>query len=49
MISPESHAAVGLIEGQWLRSTLVSLTVASDQAAPRVGAAVQIHYAIALL
>jgi TonB family protein len=49
VISPESDAVVGLIEGQWLRSTLVSLTAASDQAAPGVGAAVPIHYAIALL
>jgi len=49
VISPESHAVVGLIEGQWLRSTLVSLTAAPDQAAPGVGAAVPIHYAIALL
>lgn len=49
VVLPESHAVVGLIEGQWLRSTLVSLTTASDQPAPGVGAAVPIHYAIALL
>lgn len=49
VVVPESHAVVGLIEGQWLRSALVSLTTASDQAAQGVGAAVPIHYAIALL
>ena len=49
VISAESQAVVGIVEGQWLRSTLVPLATASDQDTPGVGAAVPIHYAIALL
>lgn len=49
VVSPESHEVVGFVEGQWLRSTLVPLVAAADPSTPGVGAAVPIHYAIALL
>ncbi len=49
VVSAESQGVVGLVEGQWLRSSLVPLETATDQGTPGVGAAVPIHYAIALL
>jgi hypothetical protein len=49
IISAESNAVVGFVEGQWLRSTLVPLAKAPEQDASGVGAAVPVHYAIALL
>jgi TonB family protein len=44
-----SHEVVGLIEGQWLRPTSVSIPTTAELGAPGVGAAVPMHYAIALL
>jgi outer membrane biosynthesis protein TonB len=49
VVSAGSREVVGLIEGQWLRPTSASILAAADQAAPGVGAAVPMHYAIALL
>ena len=49
VVSGESQEVVGLVEGQWLRSSLAPLEAATDQDTPGVGAAVPIHYAIALL
>jgi TonB family protein len=44
-----SQGVVGYIEGQWLRSSVVSLATSTDPGTTGVGAAVPIHYAIALL
>ena len=49
VISPESQEVVGMVEGQWLRSTVVQLATAADNETPGVGAAVPVHYVIALL
>jgi TonB family protein len=49
IVSADSQGVVGLVEGIWLRSSLVPLTAAAEQDAPGVGAGVPIHYAIALL
>jgi outer membrane biosynthesis protein TonB len=49
IISRESQGVVGFVEGQWLRSTLVPLDTVADEGETGVGAAVPIHYAIALL
>jgi outer membrane biosynthesis protein TonB len=49
VVSGESQEVVGFVEGQWLRSSLIPLAVTGDQGTPGVGAAVPIHYAIALL
>ncbi|HXZ13054.1 MAG TPA: energy transducer TonB [Candidatus Sulfotelmatobacter sp.] len=49
VVSAETHAVVGLVEGEWLRSSLVSLTTTADQTPTGTGAAIPIHYAIALL
>jgi Trypsin-like peptidase domain len=47
VISAESQAVVGLIEGRWLRVNATSLLAAAKSGG--VGAAVPIHYAISLL
>jgi outer membrane biosynthesis protein TonB len=49
IVSAECQGVVGFVEGQWLRSSLVPLATATDEGTPGVGAAVPIHYAIALL
>jgi TonB family protein len=49
ILSANSREVVGLVEGQWLRSSLVPLTTAVSQGDPGVGAAIPIHYAISLL
>jgi outer membrane biosynthesis protein TonB len=49
VVSAGSREVVGLIEGQWLRPTSASMLAAADQGTPGVGAAVPMHYAIALL
>jgi TonB family protein len=50
IVSSDSQGVVGLVEGLWLRSSLVPLaTPAADQDTPSIGAGVPIHYAIALL
>jgi len=49
IVSVNSGEVIGLVEGQWLRSSLVPLTTAVSQGDPGVGAAIPIHYAIALL
>jgi TonB family protein len=48
VVSAESQAVVGLIEGRWLRANAASLVAASKQSGG-VGAVVPIHYAIPLL
>jgi outer membrane biosynthesis protein TonB len=49
VVASGSHEVVGLIEGQWLRPTSVSIPTTAESATPGVGAAVPMHYAIALL
>jgi TonB family protein len=49
VVSAESQAVVGLIEGRWLRAAAASLATASGPAAGGVGAVVPVHYAISLL
>jgi hypothetical protein len=49
IVSSESEGVVGFVEGQWLRSSVVPPETVADDGAPGVGAAVPIHYAIALL
>jgi len=49
VVLPGSQAAVGLVEGRWLRPDAASLAAATDQPNSGVGAAILIHYAIALL
>jgi hypothetical protein len=50
VVSAESHAAVGLVEGRWLRPNSVALAMSGKPAADGgAAAAVPIHYAIALL
>jgi outer membrane biosynthesis protein TonB len=49
VVARGSHEVVGLIEGQWLRPTSVSIPRAAESGTPGVGAAVPMHYAIALL
>jgi hypothetical protein len=50
VVSAESHAAVGLVEGRWLRSNSVAFAMSGKPAADGgAAAAVPIHYAIALL
>jgi outer membrane biosynthesis protein TonB len=49
VVATGSREVVGLIEGQWLRPTSVSIPTTAESATPGVGAAVPMHYAIALL
>jgi TonB family protein len=49
VVLPGSQAAIGLVEGRWLRPDAASLAAATVQPNRGVGAAIPIHYAIALL
>jgi TonB family protein len=49
VVAAGSREVVGLIEGQWLRPTSVPIPTSAESGTPGVGAAVPIHYAIALL
>lgn len=49
VLSLDSHAVVGLVEGRWLRSSAVSFSRSSLQRSENPGAAIPIRYAIALL
>jgi hypothetical protein len=49
VLSADSHAVVGLVEGRWLRENLVSVAHSSGQSVGTPGAAVPIRYAISLL
>jgi TonB family protein len=49
IVSADPQGVVGLVEGLWLRSSLVPLATAAEQDTPGTGAGVPIHYAIALL
>jgi S1-C subfamily serine protease len=49
VVSAESQAVVGLVEGRWLHTNAASMTVATRQSGGGVGAAVPIRYAISLL
>jgi hypothetical protein len=49
VVSAGSRKVVGLIEGQWLQPTSASMLAAAGQGTLGVGAAVPMHYAIALL
>lgn len=45
----DSHAVVGLIEGQWVRNGSVSVARAGAQSAEPPGAAIPVRYAVSLL
>lgn len=49
VVSQSSRAVVGLVEGRWLRSSGLGIAKSSAASTPTPGAAVPIHYAIALL
>jgi TonB family protein len=49
VVSTDSQAVVGLVEGRWLRANAISLAAATRPSGGGVGAAVPIHYAIPLL
>jgi len=49
LVSAGSQGVIGLVEGQWVRSSSVLRAASADRDAQGVGAAVSIHYAIALL
>jgi TonB family protein len=49
VVSQESQAVVGLVEGRWLRANAASLATAVKQSGSGVGAVVPVHYAIPLL
>ena len=50
VVSAESHAAVGLVEGRWLRLSSLAFAMSGKPAGDAgAAAAVPIHYAIALL
>lgn len=49
VVSAESQAVVGLVEGRWLRTNAASMAAATGHSAGGVGAAVPIRYAISLL
>ena len=49
VVSAESREVLGFVEGQWLRSGPVAPANAADSDPQGVGAAVPVHYAIALL
>lgn len=49
VLALDSHAAVGLVEGLWLRGTTLSLAKSAPPPSNTPGAAIPIRYAIALL
>lgn len=49
VLAADTHAVVGLVEGRWLRNSSVGLAQSKSQSAETPGAAIPIHYAIALL
>lgn len=49
VVSGESQAVVGLVEGRWLRPAAASIAATTMQSHSGVGAAIPIHYAIPLL
>jgi TonB family protein len=49
VVSADSGEVVGVVLGRWLRPGVISLATAADPVAAAPGAALPIHYAIALL
>lgn len=49
VLDADTHAALGLIEGIWLRGTSASIHITSAQSPDVPGAAIPVRYAIALL
>jgi S1-C subfamily serine protease len=49
VVSADSQAVVGLVEGRWLRLNAAAIATAAKRESGGVAAAVPIHYAIALL
>jgi len=49
VVTAESQAVVGLVEGRWLRVNAASIATSMKQSGGGIGAAVLIHYAIRLL
>jgi TonB family protein len=49
VLSADSHEVVGLVDGRWLHPSAVSSGAIDEPMTPTLGAAVRIHYALALL
>jgi TonB family protein len=49
VVSADSHEVVGLVDGRWLHPGAVSSGAIDEPMTPTLGAAVRIHYALALL
>jgi TonB family protein len=49
VVSADSREVVGLVDGRWLHPGAVSSGAIDEQLTPTLGAAVRIHYALALL
>lgn len=49
VLGNESHAVVGLVEGRWLRDSVLSLARSADGQADTPGVAIPVQYAVSLL
>jgi len=49
LLAADSHEVVGIVVGQWLRPTVIRFTTTAQPLVTSPGAALRIHYAIALL
>jgi hypothetical protein len=49
LLSADSQEVVGIVVGQWLRPTVIRFTTSAQRLVTSPGAALRIHYAIALL
>jgi hypothetical protein len=49
LLSDDSQGVVGIVVGQWLRPTVIHFTATAQSLVSSPGAALRIHYAIALL
>jgi TonB family protein len=49
VVSADSHEVVGFVDGRWLHPSAITAGTTEEPLTPALGAAVRIHYAIALL
>jgi TonB family protein len=49
VVSADSHEVVGFVDGRWLHPSAIAAGTPDEPLTPTLGAAVRIHYAIALL
>jgi len=49
VVSADSHEVIGFVDGRWLHPSAVAAGTPEEPLTPTLGAAVRIHYAIALL